>query len=96
MLQIFLQHYNDAIILAWSTSAIFVSHMKNVSLCNDQSSAGQMIVQHGKNCNVAIFFNTVNVINVKLCMVLLIELYLFIPFSAILTIFQVHSSVKQF
>ena len=38
-------------------------------------------VRRGKNINVAIFSDTINVINVKLCLILpLIELYLFIPF----------------
>ena len=42
--------------------------------------ASWVIVWHGKNFNVAIFLDTINVINVKLClMVLLIELYL--PFD---------------
>ena len=40
---------------------------------------------------------TQTALNVKLClMVLLIELYLFIPLSVTLTIFQGHKSVKQF
>ena len=43
-----------------------------------------------------IFSDTVNVINVKLCMmVLLIKLYLFIPLSVTLTIFYGHSNVEQ-
>ena len=43
------------------------------------------------------FSDTLNVINVKVCMmVLFIELYLFIPPSLALTIFQGHISVKQF
>ena len=47
--------------------------------------------------NVAIFFDTIKVINVKLCMlVLLIELYLFIPLSVALTICQGHRGVQQF
>ena len=42
--------------------------------------AGWVIVWHGKNFNVAIFSKTLNVINVKHCMmVVLIELYLLIP-----------------
>ena len=35
--------------------------MKNVSLRNDQCEAG-------KNFNVSIFLDTINMINVKLCM----------------------------
>ena len=46
------------------------------------------------NFNIGIYSDTLTVINVKLCMmVLLIELYLFIPFSVTLTIFQGHSNV---
>ena len=49
-----------------------------------------------ENFNVAIFSDTVNVINVKLCMmVLLTELYMFMPLSVAFTIFQGHRSVKQ-
>ena len=52
-----------------------------------------MIVRRGKNFNVAIFSDTTNVINAKLCMmVLLTELYPFIQFPVALN----HSSVKQF
>ena len=44
--------------------------------------AGQVIVQHNENFNIGIFSDTLNGINVKLCMiVLLIELYLFVPLS---------------
>ena len=50
-----------------------------------------------RDFNVGIFSDTINVVNVKLCMmVVLIALYLFIPFSVTLTIFQGHSCVKQF
>ena len=59
--------------------------MKNVSQCNYGGWAGQ----HGKNRNVAIFSDNINVINVKLCMILLlIELYPFVPLSVTLAIFQ--------
>ena len=49
--------------------------MKNVSLCNnDQWYASQLSVC-GKNFYIAIFLDTINMINVKLCMmVVLIEL----------------------
>ena len=47
-----------------------------------------------KNFNTAIFSDTIDVIDVKLCMmVLLIELYLFISLSVALTIFKGHSNV---
>ena len=50
-----------------------------------------------KKFNIAIYSNTINVINVKLCMmVLLLALYLFIPLSVTLTIFQGHSNIEQF
>ena len=51
----------------------------------------------GKNFNVAIFSDTINTINVKLCMVVVvIEHYPFIPLSVTLCAFQDHSSVKHF
>ena len=67
-------------------------------LCYDQCWTGRsVIVRHGKNFNVAIFSDTTNVINVKLCMmILLTELYPLIPLQMTLSIFQGHSSVKQF
>ena len=52
-----------------------------------------------ENFNIRINFesDTISVIDVKFCMVvLLFELYLFIPLSLTLTIFQGHSNVKQF
>ena len=48
-----------------------------------------------ENFNIRIFSDTINVVNIKLCiMVLLIELYLFIPLSVTLTIFQGHRNVE--
>ena len=42
-----------------------------------------------KNFNIGIYLNTVKVINVKLCMmVLVIELYLFIPLLVTVTVFN--------
>ena len=50
--------------------------------------------RHGKNFNVAIFSVAGNVINIKLCMlVLLIELYQFISLSVTLSICEGHSNV---
>ena len=50
-----------------------------------------------KNFNIRIFSDTINVINVKLCMmVLLIELHLFLPPSVTLIIFKGHRNVEQF
>ena len=49
------------------------------------------------NFNTGIYSDTIKVINVRLCMmVLLIEFYLFIRFSVTLTIFQGHSDAEQF
>ena len=46
--------------------------------------------------NFWIYSDAINEINVKVClMVLLSELYLFIPLSVIFTIFQGYSNVKQ-
>ena len=48
-----------------------------------------------ENFNIGISTDTINVINVTLCkMILLIELYLFIPFSVTLIIFQGNSNVE--
>ena len=50
-----------------------------------------------KNFTVAVFLDTVNMINVKLCMmVVLTELHSFIPLSVIVIAFQGYSNVKQF
>ena len=72
--------------------------MKNVSLRNDQCKWGRPAVSvYGKNFNVSIFSDTLNMINVKLYMrVVLIELYPFIPLSVTLIVFQGHGSIKQF
>ena len=57
--------------------------------------AGQVSVC-GKNFNVAIFWDTIDIINVKLCMVVaFIEVYPFASFSVTLIAFQGHSSIKQ-
>ena len=56
-----------------------------------------VIFWRGKNFNVAIFSDTINVINVKLYMMILLSvLYLFIPLSVTLTIPQNHGKVEQF
>ena len=53
-----------------------------------------------ENVNIGIFLDTIYVINVELCMMVLhIDLYLFIPLSVtltILTIFQWQSNMEQF
>ena len=56
-----------------------------------------LIVQDGKNFNIAIFLDTINVMIVKLCMIVtLAELDLSIALSVTLIICQCHSSVKEF
>ena len=48
-----------------------------------------------KNFNIGIYSDTINMINVKLyMMVLLIELYLFIPLSVTLMMCHGHSNLK--
>ena len=50
-----------------------------------------------KNFNIGICSDTIHVINLKLCMVVLfIEFNLFTALSVTLTMFQGHSNVKQF
>ena len=48
-----------------------------------------------RNFNIVIYSDTINVVNVKLCMmVILIELYLFLPLPVTLTIFERDSNVE--
>ena len=50
-----------------------------------------------ENINNGIFSDTINVINVKLCMkVLHVKLYLLITLSVTLRLFQGHSNVTHF
>ena len=58
-------------------------------VCNDQCSASWLASRLG-GCNVAIFLDTIAVINVKLGMVVS-ELYLSVPLSLNLTRFQGHT-----
>ena len=71
----------------------FLTHMKkNVSLCNDQRWADWLIVRRDKIFNVAIFWDTTDMLNVKLCTMvglLLNELYLFILLSGSWPYFKV-------
>ena len=78
--------------ILWLAWKMWVRVMISVGL----GMASQLSVR-GKNFNIAIFLDAVNVINVKLCMiVLLFELYLFISLSVSLSIFQSCCSVRQF
>ena len=75
---------------------LLLTHMKNVSLWNDPVRLVGSLSVCGKNFNVAIFSVTIHMINVKLCMmVVLMELYPFIPLSVTLIVLQGHSSGKQ-
>ena len=81
------------------TSAVFDSYEKNWVFVMISVYPGQIIVRRCRNFSAAIFSDCINVINVKRCLiVLLIELYLFIPLSVIFTIIasQGYSSLKQF
>ena len=50
-----------------------------------------------ENINIGVYTDTINVINVKLCMVVVfIEPYLFITLSLTLTIFHGNSNFEQF
>ena len=58
--------------------------------------AGRVSV-YRKNINAAIFSDAMKNMNDKLCMVVVLsELYLFMPLSVTLIVFQDHSGVKQF
>ena len=58
---------------------------------------GSTIRPGPKTFNIVIFSDTINVINVKFCMMMLLtEFYLFMPLSVTLTVTECHSSVKQF
>ena len=60
-------------------------------VCNDWLSVC------GKNFYVVIFSDTINLINVTLCMMaVFIDLCPFIPLSLTLIVFQGHGSAKQF
>ena len=69
--------------------------MINVGLTG--GPAGHLSGRAQKNFNIAVFSDTIIVINVQVCMmVLLTELYLFIPLSVTLTVFQGRTNVEQF
>ena len=82
------------------TGAFFDSHKNCVYSMISARPAGRLAhrpsVRRGKNCNT-IFSDTISMVNVKLCtMMLLIELYPFIPLSVTFNVFEGHSSVKQY
>ena len=71
-------------------------HMKNVSYVVISVILASQTSVCGKNFNVAIFLDTVYMLNVKLCMIIVvIELYPFIPLPVTLTL-QGQSCVKLF
>ena len=73
-----------------SDSGVYSREMVNMFFVGQMSE----IVE---NFNIRIYSDTINVVNVELCMmVLLIELYLFIPLSVALAILQGHSNVEHF
>ena len=81
--------YNIEVTPFWLTWKMYVCVMSSVS------PAGRMSA-FGKNFNIVIFSNTINMITVKVCMmVVLIELYLLIPHSVTLVVFQVTAVSKS-
>ena len=76
----------------------FDAHEKYVCILISVGPAGWVIVWRDKNFNVAIFSDTISVVNVKLRMMVLLidDLYLLILLSVTITIFQGHGSVRQF
>ena len=83
--------------------AKFLTDLKNVSLCNDQWWADRPACQLAscpachKNFSVVIFMDTVDVINVRLCiMTLLIKFYLFWALSVTLTINEATAVTNSF
>ena len=80
----------------------FDSHEKRENAsCDDQCltgrPAGRLAGVARKNFNIAIFSDTMNNVNVKPCIVVVLtEFYPFILPSVTLIVFQSHSSVKQF
>ena len=88
---------NQAVWQNWKL--VFDSHKKkNVSLRKNQCQARRPVhCLAWQKLSVAIFSDTVNVINAKLCVIVqLVELCLFIPLSVTLATFQGHSNVEQF
>ena len=76
---------------------IFDLHEKCESIVMISVRLAHPVSVCGKNFNVVIFSDTINTINVKLCMmVVLIDLYPFTPLSITMIVLQGHSSVKQF
>ena len=84
---------------------MFLTPMKNVSLLLVVLmisvvlglTACRVIVQHGKNFNLANVLDTINIINDKLCiMLLLTKLYPYTPVSMTLSVFQGHTIIRQF
>ena len=69
--------------------------MINVGLTG--GPAGHLSGRAQKNFNIAIFSDTIIVINVQVCMmVLLTKLYLYIPLSVTLTVFKFELKMLEF
>ena len=74
-----------------------LTRLKNLNLYNDSVRPASQVSECSRNFKVTFFLDTMNMINVKLCvMVVFTELYPFIPFSVTMIVFQGHSSVEQF
>ena len=74
------------------------SHEKCIYVMISVRPAGRLPIC-GKNFNIAIFSDTIDMIKVKLCVMVvlisLIELYSFIPLCDLI-VFQGHINIKQF
>ena len=71
--------------------------IKDVNLFNVSVWPAGRVLECGRYFNNVIFLNAINMVSVKLCMVvILVELYSFIPLSVTLIVFQGHSNIQQF
>ena len=91
--------YNCSFPASTHTHTHFLTNMKKEKK-NQWSVLGALVVQVSRrvdNFNIALFLDTINVINVTLCkMALQIEFYLIMSLLVTFTLFLGHSSVKLF
>ena len=76
----------------WRGCGLFCLFFVSLSVIISVGPAGRLIVQRGKNFNVAILSDTISVMDVNLCLMVL----LFILLSVIMIRFQRNGGVKQF
>ena len=73
-------------------NSLFLAHMTRKIINNFLRQVSGLV----ENLNTGIPSDTINLINVKLWMMIFIELYPFKPFSVTLTIVQGHSNTGKF